>query len=41
MEWFNWCRLCGNTETMPKVERDVEETVQQLLFVSKLSYIHC
>lgn len=33
-QWQNWCRLCGNCETLPELETQHAEIVQQLLFVS-------
>lgn len=32
--WQSWCRLCGNCETLPVLEVQHAEIVQQLLFVS-------
>lgn len=32
--WQSWCRLCGNCETLPELEVQHAEIVQQLLFVS-------
>ncbi|CRK86962.1 CLUMA_CG000778, isoform A [Clunio marinus] len=30
MDWQNWCRLCGNNETIIKIEPEVEELASKL-----------
>lgn len=33
-EWRNWCRLCGNRESLPEIDQIVAELAQQLFDVS-------
>lgn len=36
MDWRNWCRLCGNYETMLKIEPDIGEIIQQVFSVNNI-----
>lgn len=36
MDWRNWCRLCGNYETMLKIEPDIAEIIQQVFSVNNI-----
>jgi hypothetical protein len=33
INWRDWCRVCGGTETLPEVEQDILEIVAKLLNV--------
>lgn len=33
MSWQSWCRLCGNYETIVKIEPEIQEIAAKLLNV--------
>lgn len=36
ISWHNWCRMCGDCETLPELDVQITEIVQQLLYVSEI-----